>query len=152
MKEEYKVYLVFWSPLTFLVLACILLFLSYYKKTAFPFSSTKLPQEHLQIINELNSLYSLDTTQLQERVGEDFFVLSAKHFTKPVLSSPSEVFHLKMIYIEGNQKACIINDKRFKEGDWLKKDIKVFKIGDYYVELQIKKQIKKLFLGEVITI
>ncbi|MCS7279189.1 MAG: hypothetical protein NZ530_03900 [Thermodesulfobacteriaceae bacterium] len=154
MKEIYKIYLVFWSPLILLGIGFFLILLNYYQRPFISYPTIKLPQDYLQIASELKTLYPLNNTFLkQENIGIDFIGLSGKHFIKPVtLSTPSETLHLKMIYIEDKRKVCIINNIRVKEGERLKKNIKILRIGDYYVELQINNQIKKLFLGEIITI
>ncbi|QER42617.1 hypothetical protein F1847_07640 [Thermodesulfobacterium sp. TA1] len=158
MKENYKIYLIFWGPCFLLiVLTCFSFFLIKQKVFSTPFYVINLSSSYIEIINEINALNYLKPFQLIEKtaVNKDLFVNAKK--TEPskektlLTTIKPYMLNLSMIYIEGNKKKCIINDKYFTEGSNLTQDIKIVKIGDYYVDLQIKGEIKRLFLGQTIS-
>uniref|UniRef100_A0A7V6CDE3 Uncharacterized protein n=1 Tax=Thermodesulfobacterium geofontis TaxID=1295609 RepID=A0A7V6CDE3_9BACT len=159
MGETYKIYLVFWGPIIILaILAILLLFLFKPKNTLVPSSEITLPSSYIEVLNELNSLNYLKPFRLVENysiIVDPFSAafkgeaLQEKTFASEL--KPIKTFHLSMIYIEGAKKVCIINNIRFVEKSKLDKDIKIIKIGDYYVDLQIKNKIERLFLGQTLS-
>jgi len=157
MKEIYKIYLIFWGPISVLAIFSIL-FLFKYKNTLTPFSEIKLSSSYIEVANELNKLSSLKPFRLVENYNiiVDPFLTGFKEKVpkeKTIVSElrPIKTLHLSMIYIEGTKKICIINNSKFTEGSKLEKDIKIVRIGDYYVDLQIKDKTKKLLLGQALS-
>ena len=157
MKEIYKIYLIFWGPISVLAIFSIL-FLFKYKNTLTPFSEIKLSSSYIEVANELNKLSSLKPFRLVENYNiiVDPFLTGFKEKVpkeKTIVSElrPIKTLHLSMIYIEGTKKICIINNSKFTEGSKLEKGIKIVRIGDYYVDLQIKDKTKKLLLGQALS-
>lgn len=156
MKEEYKIYLLFWGPILIFAIFSFL-FLLNYQRSLTPISQIKLSENYIEVVNQLNSLNYLKPFKLLEKediVIDPFSTGFKETLLKPGISikeKPSKIFHLSIIYIEGTKKICIINNNRFKEGDILEKDIKIKKVGDYYVDLQIKGKTKRLLLGQTLS-
>jgi hypothetical protein len=149
MKKEHYIYLIFWGPLLFLSL--ILIFsISTYKKSLKPLPEIGFSSNYMEMLNQLNSLKFLKPINFvasYNLIKDPFHLPMKKSLTlSPVF--PTKIIRLNMIYIENNKKICIINNKRFKEGDYIEKGIKLLKIGDYYADLQIKNQVKRLFIGQ----
>ena len=158
MREFYKIYLIFWGPIIIL-LVFTTLFLFKYKNTLTPFSEIKLSSSYIEVANELNKLNFLEPFRLVENynIVVDPFLTGFKEkapkektFTSDL--RPIKILHLSMIYIEGTKKMCIINNNRYVEGSKLEKDIKISRIGDYYVDLQIKDKTKRLLLGQALSL
>jgi len=157
MKEIYKIYLIFWGPILVLAIFSIL-FLFKYKNTLTPFSEIKLSSSYIEVANELNKLSSLKPFRPVENYNiiVDPFLTGFKEKVpkeKTIASElrPIKTLHLSMIYIEGTKKICIINNNKFAEGSKIEKDIKIVRIGDYYVDLQIKDKTKRFLLGQAIS-
>lgn len=157
MKDIHKIYLIFWSPIIILVIFSSLI-LYQYKKSLTPLSEIRLSSNYIEIINKLNTLNSLESFKFLEEytVIVDPFSVGFKEASPKLNSIPtqfksSKTFHLSMIYIEGTKKICIINDNKFIEGSKLEKDIKILRIGDYYVDLQIRNNVKRLLLGQTFS-
>lgn len=157
MKETYKIYLIFWAPVVILVLFTIFAGFKY-KNTLTPLSEVGLPSGYIEVIKELNSLNSLKPFKLVENyniVVDPFSIGFREGFTKervfPTEIKPEKILHLSMIYIEGTKKICIINNNKFVEGSKIERDIKIIRIGDYYVDLQIKNKGKRLLLGQTLS-
>ncbi|WP_028841170.1 hypothetical protein [Thermodesulfobacterium hveragerdense] len=161
MKEKYKIYLIFWGP-------CVVLFLSFLIYLLFTkkqlesdlYRAITLSSTYIEIIHEFNNLRYLTPLKLTERytINKDPFLLPFQDFPKSSsLYTSSYTFvekpkmTLNMIYIEGKNKKCVINGGVFAEKSKINKDIKVLKIGDYYVDLQVKGQTKRVFLGATVS-
>lgn len=158
MKETYKIYLIFWGPIIILAFFNFLVFLKY-KTTLTPLPEVGLSSNYIEIVRELNSLNSLKPFRLLENynIVIDPFSTGFKEKSlkeKAFITEPklSKILHLSMIYVEGTKRICIINNNRFVEGSKLERDIKIIRIGDYYVDLQIKNKNKRLYLGQTFSL
>jgi len=153
MKEEHKIYFILWGVPILILIVSLFILLIWYKKFIKPLPEIVISSNYLQLINELRNLNISRKLNLpsQFEIGIDPFISLSKTSKSNISSKIFQPIHLSMIYIEEGKKVCIINNKVLKENDYVGKNIKIVKIEDYYVDLQIGKKTKRIFPGQTIT-
>lgn len=155
-KEKYKLlliqyYLIFWIP--FILLLSLLI---YYLLTFIRFptkTEIRLPEEYklfLELIQRADRgvlhQKKIETVFTENIFRENPFIESIPKNEKPLVRIETrrvQVLKLTSI-ISHERKICIINQKLYQEGDKIG-NIKIEKIGDYYVELLLPSK-RKVFL------
>ena len=153
MKEEHKIYFILWGVPILILIVSLFILLIWYKKFIKPLPEIVISSNYLQLINELRNLNISRKLNLpsQFEIGIDPFISLSKTSKSNISSKIFQPIHLSMIYIEEGKKVCIINNISLKENDYVGKNIKIVKIGDYYVDLQIGKKTKRIFPGQTFT-
>lgn len=153
MKEEHKIYFILWGVPILILIVSLFILLIWYKKFIKPLPEIVISSNYLQLINELRNLNISRKLNLpsQFEIGIDPFISLSKTSKSNISSKIFQPIHLSMIYIEEGKKVCIINNKVLKENDYVGKNIKIVKIEDYYVDLQIGKKTKRIFPGQTFT-
>jgi len=153
MKKEHKIYFILWGVPLLILIVSLFILLIWYKKSIKPLPEIMISSNYLQLINELNNLNISRKLKLisQSEIAIDPFISISKTSKSNISSKIFQPIHLSMIYIEGGKKVCIINNISLKENDYVGGNIKIVKIGDYYVDLQMGKKTKRIFLGQTLT-
>ena len=149
LKTKYLLF--FWAPALFLL---VLVFLLISKKQFPVLSAVQLPQEYSQMLSQLSVKRNLPTLREEEKSSflkeNPFLNAVAKgnattigNTTLDSTVASSNTLTLSMILIS-DKKSCIINNKLYREGDKIG-EIKISKIGDYYVVLTLPNK-KKVYM------
>lgn len=143
-----QLFILFWIfPLLFFFI------MLYYplKKIAYPVKQeVRIPEEHRQFMQAIRQFERIHEKSKEPLIiaKNPFYEEDSKRQAQ-VLSP--ETLKLTSIFKE-KKSACVINGKFYREGDKIGK-IKIFKIGDYYVELLLPRGKRvKLEVGGVFTL
>ncbi len=132
----------------------------------------KSQENSLKVYFQLPERYSalralvMDYKQIQLKLEQNYKKplhkkLKTNPFFSPALTASARAsfskipsfqkeFRLEMVLkFESSGKGfCVINDKLYEEGDKLFQNLKIKKIGDYYVELKAGKRVVRLKVGD----
>lgn len=136
-----QIFLLFWGPV-------FLLFLigGYFLLKQPPLSIKReitLPENYRKIMDSMKVFEEIKKREKKDDI--EVFTFSHNPFytppPKPSLTiAPREGLSLKLTMIlHLERKSCVINQKVYKEGDRIG-NIKIKKIGDYYVDLEVPKK------------
>uniref|UniRef100_A0A832GNW9 Uncharacterized protein n=1 Tax=Caldimicrobium thiodismutans TaxID=1653476 RepID=A0A832GNW9_9BACT len=131
-----QVYIIFWGPV--ILLFVIILYTLLKQPVMYSHSGVSLPENYRKILEVIKVL---EERKDPEPELDELAYLSNPFYTPPPQGSPQsaprEVITLTLTSIlHLDRKSCIINQKLYKEGDRIG-NIKIKKIGDYYVELEV---------------
>ena len=141
LKVQY--FLLLWLPLILAILGAWY----YIKKINYPvLTEIRLPQEYIEFLN-ISSKEAKEAKKREEIRNFTHNPFASKSLETKVeqVSTYKEqrIISLSSILIL-DKRACIINNKLYKEGDKIDK-LKISKIGDYYVVLTLPNN-KKVYL------
>lgn len=132
-----QVYILFWGPV--ILFFVIMLYILLKQPVMYSHSGVSLPENYRKILEVIKVL---EEWREPEPKWDELAHLSNPFYTPPPIqgspqSAPGEVITLTLTSIlHLDRKSCIINQKLYKEGDRIG-NIKIKKIGDYYVELEV---------------
>lgn len=135
------VFLFFWSPVILIFL------LGLYLLNKHPFLSIKreitLPENYRKIMDSIKVFEEIKKREKKDDLEALTFTQNPFYTPPPQPSltvAPREGLSLKLTMIlHLERKSCVINQKVYKEGDRIG-NIKIKKIGDYYVDLEVPKK------------
>jgi len=147
-----KLVLIFWAPALIYILFMVYLPIKYVKYN--PKTQLNLPEEHKQL---LRAVQEVETSAKPKEV--ELAVLKTNPFYKETLkignadtqSLPKTILRLSSIIQTPERKVCIINNKPYYVGSVVK-GYKIYKIGEYYVELKGPKGRVKLEVGSTLAL
>ncbi len=133
-------FLILWVPVLIWSGFC---FYYPWKKINYPMESEpSIPEEYKQILSTLNTYEKLKRLPEIGRVE----LRTNPFFSPPLLGqgngtfSGASSFSLTLTSILNlDKRVCLINNKLYREGDRLENNIKILKIGEYYVDLLLPK-------------
>lgn len=132
-----QVYVIFWGPVILLFLTIIYLLLK--QPVTYSHSGISLPENYRKILEVMKVL---EEQKEPEREFTELAYLSNPFYTPPPIQgspqdAPRKVTTLALTSIlHLERKSCIINQRLYREGDRIG-NIKIKRIGDYYVELEV---------------
>jgi len=148
-----QVFISFWGPAILAILIA-----TYYplKRLHFPIKKEiHIPEEHQHFVEALKHYEKMKKSLAQKEFksfevvyfGENPFYISKN----PKISSLKfNLFKLSSI-IKIYRNICIINERPYTEGEYIG-NVKIKKIGDYYVELETKEgRVLRLQVGNTFT-
>lgn len=135
------IFLLFWGPV-------ILVFLigGYFLLKQPPLSIKReitLPENYRKIMDSIKVFEEIKKKEKKDDIEALSFTQNPFYTPPPQPSltvAPREGLSLKLTMIlHLERKSCVINQKVYKEGDRIG-NIKIKKIGDYYVDLEVPKK------------
>jgi hypothetical protein len=147
-----KLVLIFWVPALIYLLFMVYLPIKHVKYN--PKTQLNLPEEHKQL---LSVVQEVEASAKPKEV--ELAVLKTNPFYKEALnlgkadtqSLPKTILRLSSIIQMPERNICIINNKPYYVGSVVE-GYKIYKIGEYYVELKGPKGLVKLEVGGVLAL
>ncbi|MCC6026016.1 MAG: hypothetical protein LM575_03500 [Caldimicrobium sp.] len=147
-----KLVLIFWVPVLIYLLFMVYLPIKHVKYN--PKTQLNLPEEHKQL---LSVVQEVEASAKPKEV--ELAVLKTNPFYKEALnlgkadtqSLPKTILRLSSIIQMPERNICIINNKPYYVGSVVE-GYKIYKIGEYYVELKGPKGRVKLEVGGVLAL
>jgi hypothetical protein len=144
--------LIFWAPALIYILFMVYLPMKHVKYN--PKNQLNLPEEHKQL---LSVVQEVEVSAKPKEV--ELAVLKTNPFYKETLnlgkadtqSLPKTILRLSSIIQTPERNVCIINNKPYYVGSVVE-GYKIYKIGEYYVELKGPKGLVKLEVGGVLDL
>lgn len=147
-----KLVLIFWGPALIYILFMVYLPIKYVKYN--PKTQLNLPEEHKQLlraIQEVEASAKPKEVELAVLKTNPFYKESSKLGKADTQSLPKTILRLSSIIQMPERKVCIINNKPYYVGSVVE-GYKIYKIGEYYVELKGPKGRVKLEVGGVLAL
>ncbi|MFZ8831681.1 MAG: hypothetical protein ACO2OY_05980 [Thermodesulfobacteriaceae bacterium] len=147
-----KLVLIFWAPALIYILFMVYLPIKYVKY--YPKSQLNLPEEHkqfLRAVQEVETSAKPKEVELAVLKTNPFYKDSTKLGNADTQSLPKTILRLSSIIETPERKICIINNKPYYVGSVVE-GYKIYRIGEYYVELKGPKGLVKLEVGGVLAL
>jgi len=145
-----KLFLIFWVPALTYLISLVYLPLKYTKY--YPKTQLNLPDEYRQLINIVQDVEVKPKAKEVELVNiksNPFYEEPLKFNVAETEPLPKTILRLSSIIHTPERKVCIINNKPYYVGSVVD-GYKIYRIGDYYVELKGPKGLVKLEVGGVL--
>jgi hypothetical protein len=147
-----KLVLIFWGPALIYIL--FMVYLPYKYAKYYPKTQLNLPEEHKQLlraIQEVEASAKPKEVELAMLKTNPFYKETPKLGISDTQSLPKTILRLSSIIQMPERKVCIINNKPYYVGSVVE-GYKIYKIGEYYVELKGPKGRVKLEVGSVLAL
>jgi hypothetical protein len=147
-----KLVLIFWGPALIYILFMVYLPIKYVKYN--PKTQLNLPEEHKQLlraIQEVEASAKPKEVELAVLKTNPFYKESPKLGKADTQSLPKTILRLSSIIQMPERNICIINNKPYYVGSVVE-GYKIYKIGEYYVELKGPKGRVKLEVGSALAL
>jgi len=147
-----KLVLIFWGPALIYILFMVYLPIKYVKYN--PKTQLNLPEEHKQLlraIQEVEASAKPKEVELAVLKTNPFYKETPKLGKSDTQSLPKTILRLSSIIQTPERRVCIINNKPYYVGSVVE-GYKIYKIGEYYVELKGPKGRVKLEVGGVLAL
>ena len=147
-----KLVLIFWVPVLIYLLFMVYLPIKHVKYN--PKTQLNLPEEHkqlLSVVQEVEASAKPKEVELAALKTNPFYKEALNLGKADTQSLPKTILRLSSIIQMPERNICIINNKPYYVGSVVE-GYKIYKIGEYYVELKGPKGRVKLEVGGVLAL
>jgi hypothetical protein len=144
--------LIFWAPALIYILFMVYLPIKYVKYN--PKTQLNLPEEHkqlLSVVQEVEASAKPKEVELAVLKTNPFYKETQNLGKADTQSLPKTILRLSSIIQTPERNICIINNKPYYVGSEVE-GYKIYKIGEYYVELKGPKGRVKLEVGSTLAL